>query len=433
MARALVLLAVVALAAPAAAAAHARLVRTVPADGSRRAQAPRAVEVEFDDTVRAARGNAAVANDTGRSVLAGPAQARGRSLTLPLEHGLAAGAYTVRWSVVSEDGHEEQGLIAFAVGAGTSHPRPVLSASAAAGPGDVALRALYDLGLLVAAGASVFALLARPLLHARQRRPVAELLFAALLAAFLGASGLTAEAASGTRFALVLEVALGVTLAGAAAAALAPLYPPLLAVAGVCALALVVAPALAGHSFDRDQPTVLAPALDVLHTFAAAVWLGGLVAALWVLRRSAADTWERRAVLRRFSSAALAAVVLLALSGAGRAATELGGVSHLWSTAYGRALLAKTAIFVALLALAGRSRGRVDGRPGAIVRSIGAEIVLVAAVVAVVAVLTELRPGREAPASLRSGVGACGGVAVGAALRADRLGEARRILERRQP
>jgi copper transport protein len=433
VARALAVLVVVALAVPATAAAHARLVRTVPADGSTLTRAPRVVLVEFDDTVRAAQGNAAVANDSRRSVLAAPARTRGRTLQLPLAPGLRVGAYTVRWSIVSEDGHKEEGLVAFAVGKGAARPVAVLSASASARPRDVALRALYYFGLLVAAGTSVFALLARPLLQARLRRPVSELLFVALLAAFLGASGLEADAASGTRFALVLELAVGVALTGAAAAALAPVYAPLLAAAGACALALVVAPALAGHALDRDQPAVVAPVVDVLHTVAAAVWVGGLVAALWILRRSSADTWERRAILRRFSSAATAAVALLALSGAGRAVTELGAASHLWSTSYGRALLAKTAIFVPLLALGRLSRSRLEQRPAAAARSIRVEIVLVAAIVAVVAVLTELRPGRESPAPLRGGAGARAGLALGAALRPDRLEEAGRVLERGQP
>jgi copper transport protein len=432
VARALAVLVVVALAAPAAAAAHARLVRTVPGDGSTLTRAPRVVLVEFDDTVRAARGNAVVANDSRRSVLASPARARGRTLTLPLVPRLPAGAYTARWSIVSEDGHAEEGLLAFAVGK-AARPVAVLSASAAARPRDVALRALYYFGLLGAAGAAVFGVLARPLLQARLRRPLSELLFVALLAAFLGASGLEADAASGTRFALVLELAVGVALAGAAAAALAPLYPPLLAAAGACALALVVAPALAGHSLDRDQPAVVAPVLDVLHTFAAAVWVGGLVAASWILRRAAVDPWERRAVLRRFSSAAVTAVGLLAASGVGRAAGELGSVSQLWSTSYGRALLAKTAIFVPLLALGRVSRSRLERQPAAAERSIRAEIVLVAAVVAVVAVLTELRPGRESVRPLRGGAGARAGVTVGSRLQPDRLEEARRVLERGQP
>ena len=154
-----------------------------------------------------------------------------------------------------------------------------------------------------------------------------------------------------------MKVAAVVALAGAAAAALAPAVPALLAAAGACSLALTGAPALAGHALDRDQPAVIAPLLDVAHTLAAAVWLGGLVAVIWVLPRSSKDTWERRAVLRRFASSALLAVSVIALTGLGRALTELGSVEELWSTSYGRALLVKTVLFLPLLAV-GRSTAR---------------------------------------------------------------------------
>jgi copper transport protein len=427
VARALAVLAFVALVVPATAAAHARLIRTVPADGALLARAPADVRVVFDDTVRVGSGNAAVANASRRSVLAAPARARGRVVTLPLIAGLTRGDYTARWSVVAEDGHHEQGLIAFAVGRSGPRPVPVLAASTPVGMGTVALRALYYLGLLIAAGATVFALLARQLLGARMRRPLAGLLFVALLAAFLGASGLEAGATGGTRFAIVLEIAVVVSLVGAAAAALAPAVPALLTVAGGCALALTVAPALAGHAFDPDQPRVLAPLLDAAHTAAAAVWLGGLVAALWLLPRSSLDSWERRAVLRRFSAVAVAAVVLLAATGLGRALTELGGISELWSTSYGRALLLKTALFVPLLAVGRLSRSLLEDRSPRLGRSIAVEVAAITAIVVVVAVLTQLRPGSDAPKRRTVGF------TMPVRLTVDRFEKARSVLERREP
>jgi len=430
LARALAVLVLAALVVPAAAAAHARLVRTVPAGGAAVADPPRDVLVEFDDSIVVAPGNAAVANLTRRSVLAAPARARGRVLTLPLDPGLPRGAYTVRWSIVSEDGHPEEGVFAFAVGLGP-RPEPVLGASTPSGARDVALRAVYYLGLLVAAGATVFALFARTLLGPRLQRPLAGLLFTALLAAFVGASGLAEAASSGTRFALVMRVAAGVSLLGAASAALAPAVPKLLALAGGCSLALLVAPALSGHALDSDQPAVIAPLLDVAHTSAAAVWLGGLVAARWVLPRAAEGTWERRAVLRRFSASALAAVVVIAVTGLGRAVTELGGIDHLWSTSYGRALLAKSALFLPLLFLGRVNRSLLERRSPLLTRSIAIEIAVICAIVVVVAVLTQVRPGSELPARSARALG--GVVATPARLAVDRLEEARRVLEGGQP
>jgi len=55
-----------------------------------------------------ASGNAAVSNATNESVLDGKARARGRVLTIPLRAGLKDGVYSVRWSIVSDDGHPER-------------------------------------------------------------------------------------------------------------------------------------------------------------------------------------------------------------------------------------------------------------------------------------------------------------------------------------
>ena len=87
------------------------------------------------------------------------------------------------------------------------------------------------------------------------------------------------------------------------------------------------------------------------------------------------------------------------LSGLGRALTELGGVTEIWSTSYGRALIVKTALFVPLLALGWLNRSRLLGSFARLRRSALLETVLLLAIVAVVGVLTELRPGDEASAS----------------------------------
>jgi copper transport protein len=75
---------------------------------------------------------------------------------------------------------------------------------------------------------------------------------------------------------------------------------------------------------------------------------------------------------------------------------ELTAVQQVWSTSYGRSLIAKTALFVALVAIGWLNRMRLLRRFERLRRSVSAELVLLLAVVGVVAVLTELRPGRDA-------------------------------------
>ncbi len=388
----------VALAAPASALAHANLLATHPADGARLAHAPRAIVVRFDDTVRVGSGNAVVENATGRSVLAGPPRTEGRTLTLPLEPGLGDADYSVRWSIVSDDGHLERGVLAFAVGASTPPPHSILGATVPLTWSDLILRTLYYLGLLTAGGAAVFGLLVRRLLGPGLRRPLAQLLFFALLAVFVGGSGIVHTAAPGTRYVHVVEAALGLSLAGGASAALAPAAPRLLAVAGSAGLALLAAPTLAGHALDPNQRHALSVPADLLHVAAAGTWLGGLLGLAYVVPRATQLEEVRLAVARRFSAAALAVVPLLAASGLARALTELSAVSQVWSTSYGRALAVKSALFAGLLALGFVNRRLLRSAFRRLRRPLRAEALVLAAVVVAVSVLTELRPGRDRPA-----------------------------------
>jgi copper transport protein len=394
---------VAALAVPTAASAHATLVRTTPPNGAVLATAPRAVTVEFDDVVRLAGGTEAVANATRASVLAGRPTVHGRVVTIPLRANLGDGDYSVRWSIVSDDGHHEEGVLAFAVGSGRGAPTVVLGASTPVTWSDVLLRTLYYLGLLAGAGGAVFGLLTRRLLGPGVERPLTQLLFFSLLATFIGGSGMLHAAPQGTRFTLVMKVAVGVTVAGGAAAALAPRSRLLLHVAGAAALALLLAPTLAGHSLDPNQPTVLAPLADVAHLSAAAVWLGGLLAIVFVVPHSTAEPGPRAAAVQRFSTAALAAVLVLAATGVTRAVTELASVSQLWSTSYGRAIVVKTAIFVPLLGVGWLNRSLLVRVFARLRRSAAAEAVAIAGIVVAVAFLTELRPGTDAPRASAAG------------------------------
>jgi len=391
--------ALAALVLPGAAFAHATLLHTTPANGAVLAKAPTAITISFDDSIRVAKGNAAVDNTTQASVLAGKAAAHGRDLTIPLKP-LADGAYSVRWSIVSEDGHREEGVLAFAVGEGNESPTSVLGASVPLTWSDILLRSLYYLGVLAGAGFAVFALLARRIVGRALQRLLAHLVFFALLLAFLGGSGILHTAPPGTRFALVMKVALTVSLAGGAAAALAPTLPQLLPVAYAAALALLAAPTLSGHALDRDQPRVLAVIVDLAHMTAAAVWFGGLISIVYALPRATADDAIRRAAVSRFSKVALVSVFVLGASGLVRAYTELSDFSQIWSTSYGRALLVKTAIFVPLLGVGALNRAVLMRVFAHLRRSARVEVVAIAGIVVAVAILTELAPGRKAARSL---------------------------------
>lgn len=365
-----------ALALPASAWGHATLVRTIPANGAVVSKAPTEIRVVFDDAVRTGPGIEAIRN-SGGSVLEGrPSIAAERTLVIPLKHGLADGDYSARWSIVSDDGHLETGVIAFAIGKG----KPA-AALAAGGNGpraaDVVARWLFYAGLLVAVGVALAALVARPLDGERVALVVSTACVLAAVGAGEEAHRIGLDTRAGKAFASELIVAIVVaTFAGAATLDRRVLRPAL-----VLALGLVVAPAFAGHAYDPGVNRLNIPA-DALHLVGAAAWIGALVG-LVVLR----DMEQRRLVLL-----ALGGVLLLAVTGIVRAWWELLHLSHLWDSSYGQTLLVKTGLLLVAGVVGWLLRARIRRRAGV-------ELVLAVGIVIAVAVLVLLRPGRDIQAA----------------------------------
>src|SRR5207248_2198068 len=142
----------------------------------------------------------------------------------------------------------------------------------------------------------------------------------ALAAMFVSSHGLVqaSHGGAGTRFGLAIEVASAVAATGAAAAAIGVADRTVAPFALVLALALLPVPTVAGHALDPGRSWIQVP-VDLLHVVAAAAWIGGLFALALVVPREGAPPDVVRAAARRFSRLALASVLLLAATGAGRA------------------------------------------------------------------------------------------------------------------
>ena len=195
------------------------------------------------------------------------------------------------------------------------------------------------------------------------------------------------------------------------------------ALLGLGALGLVAA---AGHAAAVEPDTAAAIAIDVTHLLAAGVWVGGLPALALLLgfasQERGADA-RPYAVLaaRRFSAAALALVVVLVLSGLWNTWAQVASLPGLLGTAHGRLLLAKLAVFAAMLVLAAGNRRLIPalsadaatiGRPAMrrLGRLVCVEAGLAALVLGLVAVMSVTPPARHGqplwPFSVRLSLGA---------------------------
>jgi copper transport protein len=239
----------------------------------------------------------------------------------------------------------------------------------------------------------------------------------------------------GTRFGriwglrVLVWLVLGTVLAAGASAATIPVLRPaavgadgvapapfpsarVLAALAIPAALLAITPALAGHATTQSPVAALFP-LDVVHVLAMSVWIGGLVALLFVVPAATRclDPPERSrllaAVLVRFSPIALACVVALAATGVVQALIDMGwSLSALTDTPFGRAVLIKVALLAVLVGLGAVNRHRVvpglrrlaDGGepPGAagrlLRRTLRGEVALLVVVLGVTSALVSYAP-----------------------------------------
>lgn len=212
-----------------------------------------------------------------------------------------------------------------------------------------------------AAGVSLWSSLKGPVLENTLHSRFGEVWGArALDWVVLGALLAAARAARRAPIPVLHPVALG-----ADGLALAP-APPRWArgVVGVGALYLAFTPALSGHASVQSPVWAFFPS-DVLHVLAASVWVGGIACLLLVLPAATRllEPADRSrlllAALGRFSPLALAAVIVIAATGALQAYIDVRSVHGLLHTTYGTLILVKTALLIALVCLGWVNRERV--------------------------------------------------------------------------
>jgi copper transport protein len=444
-ATALAVLAALAL-VPAAASAHAYLIRTVPAASVVLSSSPATVQLTYDEAVEPRFALVSVTDVAGHQQTTGrPTRSPGDpdTLAVPVRR-LPEGWYLVYWRAISVDGHPVQGAFTYAVGPDPG-PAPQFVvpdiATTAAAPQLLVARWVMFVAVMAAIG-----LLALRLFVVRGlARRLPEVSLRPVSIAFLVAAvvGLVA-----TPVYLDLSVANDSLRSVLDVSALAPLYGvtafgrgmldlellfALFCAAGAAALwldrpergprsvaalaattgtvlaaaAVVLVPGTAGHA-AQTSPRGLTLGFDAVHLLAGSIWLGGLLGLL-ILAATAGQ--GRRvatlaAVVPRFSAVAFLAVLVLAGTGLGEALDHLPSVSALTGTGYGQAILVKTGLLGAAVLLASgnllRARPRLSaaaarpelGEPaGRLLRRLASgEVVLVLGVVFAAAVLSSLAP-----------------------------------------
>lgn len=362
-------LALLALASPSPAAAHALLVSSDPAVGASLARAPTSVTITFTEKPDPKLSTIKVLDSNGDSVTSGPTAAvpgRPNELTVPLA-SLPPGVYTVAWRTLSTvDGHLAAGSFAF--GVGVAPPPPTGSASGSVQPSSgsstipplaVVGRWLLYVGLMAALGTSFIGAVI-------YRRPPPRTTLIATLSWLAIAIGTVLVVGVQVSYSGVdLVTALGTSIGTSALIRAVPLLMGLLTVAvtvgrrvafgrrgqvlqGLAAAGCMLSDALTSHA-AAGSLVALQVAIQWLHIGAAGVWLGGLLVLLVTLPGIPGEESGRAA--RRFAVSATAGIVIVGATGFLRAIAEVGSIDALVTTGFGLVVLAKSGLLVALAGL----------------------------------------------------------------------------------
>jgi copper transport protein len=370
---------VLALAAPAAAEAHPRLVSSVPENGSAVLRAP-AVVFRFDEELLASASRLRVLDASGRVVASSDIEGRrlflgvnGATLRAALP-ALAAGTYRAFLDTAGTDLHPTRATITFALGPGARPPRALeaLPRQAEPRPGrpEVVARVLAFLSLALVGGIAVIALVAPRRVRGAERLVPAAAAVAAILALLVvvvqvlslgvGADALAATASSTgavTTLAQVGALAMA-ALSAAAWRTRAGQVATVVAAAGAAALA-----AIGSHATAAG----LVPALLLAaHLAAATTWIGvvaiGTLTLAVPLRAGGAPRRAALVDLRRIGAVAAGCAAVVGVTGLAVVGAHVATVDALLETIYGRSVIAKTLLLALALGLALVTRRALGGR-----------------------------------------------------------------------
>lgn len=365
--------------------AHAELVETTPANGTRLDSAPREVVLRFTESVSPVRNGFSLLDGSGDTITTPQAHGvpgDGTRISMPLPAALDDGVYVVGWRVVSSDSHPIHGAFVFSVG--NARAAPLADAGARSGSdrlvelGFWLFRLLSFASLALVVGGAFFVVVCWRTGLADRR--VRRLVKAALVGAVVSAVGLfllQGPNVAGTSLAgladpalladtaqtifgimLLTRIAL-LCLVGLLLARLKTVSRKEIVLVTVLGYALALTWSGTGHAAAGLLSNV-ALLVDAAHLSAMAVWLGGLaVLVVCVLGKSSRED-EAAPAVATFSRVAGVSVVVLGVTGLLQAWRELAEFGP--GTQYFTLLIFKIAVFGLLLWLASLSRSFVRRR-----------------------------------------------------------------------
>ncbi|MEI8238514.1 MAG: copper resistance protein CopC [Actinomycetota bacterium] len=381
---ALLLAAVALFSLPGVASAHAVLESSTPAANSVIEVSPPTLELRYDEAVNASLASVKLFDGKGKPVVLDTPRAGATSATVVMTlPKLSNGLYAVVWRVTSVDGHVVDGAFSFQIGSTPTggNGQNLLDQVRSGAAADRSVVWLYGVGRFLAlagvvllAGVGLWSLQGRPDLSsnsrfARLRWPgwAAFTVGAALCLSMYAAevhSGRLSDAFSGQAWNDAIHTDTGRMLLIRLAMALGFVVVLLQwearqqnwwrALSITTSIVTIASFSASGHA-NALQPRVVWIAIDMLHLIAIVVWVGGLIALAMTPRAWLAEPEAVRPV-HRFSFAAAICVPVIVGTGLLQTWKLAGTLDDVTATTWGRLLLSKVVLVVAMVAIGGVSR-----------------------------------------------------------------------------
>lgn len=386
---------------PQAASAHATLLKADPAQGSQLEDSPQKVTLLFNERLGSHLYKLKVDNSKGKAVTDRKAALNKKQNQLSLKlPDLDDGVYTVTYKVISADSHPVSSSYTFTVGDQDK------GSAATAGKGSdqgghshglssFMIRIAYYLSLLLVVGWTLWGVfIRRDAEVSRAYRQAHQwlkgiYLFFLLGFGFFEFSNIIPGLGSDKIIPLFFSSAVGLSW-------LISLVLALIAFVGLgkwkgfdgaWVVILLGAESFNGHAFAFD-PTVLTLSFNLIHLLAASIWSGGLLYLLYFWKKHPAHS---KRFLPVFSRTALICMVILVITGTVNTFLFVPAISDVFVTLWGRLLLVKVVLVLAVIVTAGLIRRKM--KKGESIHSrVKIDFTLMVAIMVIVGVFTVQNP-----------------------------------------
>jgi copper transport protein len=433
------------LATPVVLYAHARLLRSSPADGATLTAAPAELSFWFSEKPEPGFTSIKLTDSAGTAVaLSAPVSTDSMGVRVAVTGAMHDGRYAIAWRTAASDGHPSQGTLHFSMtrsaAAALPSPAPIQRADtgrsgassnaffqfAPRTPFTLTMRWVELIALLTTIGLIIFRLAILPATKwpadmaadasdraARMARATLVLFIIATLSRGFAKTDML-NIVTGSRFDAIETMVRNTTwghswaigFVGGAVALLALMIPGkripygwIVAAAGVVGACL--SESLTGHAGSAER-FALSVATDVAHVLGAGGWLGALVAivlcALPVLKRreEAAQADAGGRLLRAYHSSAVESVTIVVASGLVSSWLRLPTLDALWTSDYGSMLFRKLIFVLIVLGLGFYHWRRIvipaweSNTRGRFLRTATIELVVGAMIIAITSILVGL-------------------------------------------